>query len=427
MTVPGNCSGFTNPLLVLGEIALRILMLTQFYHPILGGIERHVRSLSTALAAHGHHVSVATLWHPGLSESEMDGAVRIYRLHGTMQRIGSLFSTDRFHAPPFPDPEVTLSLRRVIAQEQPEIVHAHNWMVHSFLPIKSWSKAKLVRTLHDCEMSCVQMRLMYMDQELCSGPETLKCLRCAAHHYGPLKGSVTLAGNRIMNPFERMGVDKFLPVSSAVAHANGLDTDPLTRDKIEVIPNFVPDDVADVPQESDARLDALPEEPFILQVGDLVPDKGIYVLLEAYQGLPSAPPLVLIGRRMPESPRELPPRVTVIESLPHNLVMQAWQRSLFATVTSLCLDASPTVTLEAMACGRAVIGSRIGGIVDQIIDEETGYLVPPGDPQALCSAMQRLVDDPDLCSQMGTAARAKVVEFQARTVVHKIEKVYQSL
>jgi glycosyltransferase involved in cell wall biosynthesis len=194
-----------------------------------------------------------------------------------------------------------------------------------------------------------------------------------------------------------------------------------------VIPNFVPDDVADGPISDDSRLDALPNEPFIMQAGDLVVDKGIYVLLEAYQGLRSAPPLVLIGRRTRESPNELPQQVTVLESLPHNLVMQAWRRSLFGVVPSLNPDGSPTVTLEAMSCGRSVIGSSTGGIVDQITDGETGFLVPPGDMQALRKAMQCLVDDPQLREQMGAAARERVVDFQASAVVGRIESIYQSL
>jgi glycosyltransferase involved in cell wall biosynthesis len=273
--------------------------------------------------------------------------------------------------------------------------------------------------------------MMYMDRTLCSGPGPIKCLACSAHHYGLLKGSVTLAGNQVMKGFQRSQVDMFLPVSAAIADTNGLRKNKRTRDKTEIIPNFIPDDLGD-PEEGEAQvkdpgLNALPDEPFIMQAGDLSRDKGIYVLLDAYRGLQSAPPLVLIGRRLPETPRVLPPNVTILESLPHNLVMQAWRRSLFGTVASINIDASPTVTLEAMVCGRPVIGARIGGIVDQIVDGETGLLVPPGDVEALCTAMQQLIDDPNLRERMGAAARVRVVKFQASAVVHEIEKVYQSL
>jgi len=403
---------------------MRILMLAQFYPPILGGIEQHVSSLGAALAARGHQVSVATLWHPGQREFEMDGAVAVYRVHGFVQRFARLYTTERKHSPPFPDPQAMLALRHIIAQVQPEIVHAHNWIVHSFLPLKQWSRAKLVVTLHDCGLACVQMRMMYRDTELCAGPVLSKCLRCSVYHYGAIKGAVTLLGNWVMSGVERSLVDMFLPVSRAVAEANQLTGTGLP---FLVVPNFVPDDVAVVQDQADPRLAQIPQDGFILQVGDLALDKGIGVLLDAYAGLASPPPLVVIGRRLADSPTSFLPNVTVVEGWPHALVMQAWQRSLFGAVPSMCLDASPTVTLEAMASGRPIVGSCIGGIVDQVVDGETGLLVPPGDVAALRQAMARLIADPALRARMGEAARRKVVEFQSSAVVSKIEQAYQSL
>ncbi|TIU02624.1 MAG: glycosyltransferase family 4 protein, partial [Mesorhizobium sp.] len=66
---------------------MRILLLSQFYPPVIGGEERHIRNLGAALAQRGHHVSVGTLMHPGSPETELDGAVRVHRLRGTLQRL----------------------------------------------------------------------------------------------------------------------------------------------------------------------------------------------------------------------------------------------------------------------------------------------------------------------------------------------------
>src|SRR5690242_20326627 len=116
---------------------MRVLMLSQFYPPTLGGEEQHVQALGKALAARGHSVAVATLGQRGLPEREQDGAVRVYRLQGAAQRIPWLYQESvRRHTPPAPDPELTWRLRRVLAEERPAIVHAHNWLVHSFLPLK---------------------------------------------------------------------------------------------------------------------------------------------------------------------------------------------------------------------------------------------------------------------------------------------------
>lgn len=402
---------------------MKILMLAQFYPPLMGGIERHVQNLSQALVRRGHQVTVATLWHAPLSEFESVEGVRIYRIRGTMQRLNSLFTTDRQHSPPFPDPEIGAALREIIKKENPEIVHGHDWMVRSFLPLKGWSGARLFRTLHDCELACAQMRYMYMDEHLCPGPSPVRCAVCVSHHYGSIKGGVTLLSNWGLSALERKLVDVFIPVSRAVAAANQLDA---RRASVQVLPNFVPDDVA---QEFDAHLNGeqLPAQGFILQVGDLVPDKGIDVLIEAYSQLKNPPPLVLIGRRTPQSPRTLPDGVILIESLPHALIMEAWRRCIFGTVASTCLDASPTVTLEAMACARPIIASRLGGIVDQVVDGETGFLVEPGQPEALRAAMERLLAQPELRERMGQAAQKRVVEFQAGNVVGKIENLYQQV
>src|SRR5579872_3725457 len=100
---------------------MRILMLAQFYPPFIGGEAQHVRTLSVELVARGHEVAVVALWHQGLAEFELDCGVRVYRVRASAQRIPWLFSNpERRRAPPFPDPEVTLALRRIISHERPQ-------------------------------------------------------------------------------------------------------------------------------------------------------------------------------------------------------------------------------------------------------------------------------------------------------------------
>ncbi|MBA2331858.1 MAG: glycosyltransferase family 4 protein, partial [Actinobacteria bacterium] len=62
----------------------------------------------------------------------------------------------------------------------------------------------------------------------------------------------------------------------------------------------------------------------------------------------------------------------------------------------------------AMAHGRPVVATAVGGLPDAIADGETGLLVPPGDPAALRAAIERLLGDADLRLRLGTAARAHV-------------------
>lgn len=407
---------------------MRVLMISQFYPPLLGGEERHVADLSAELAARGHDVSVATLWSEGLPDYEVQQGVCIYRLRGLMQNARWLFKNPlKRQAPPFPDPMLTQSLREVILKERPEIVHAHNWMVHSFLPLKEMSGAKLVLSLHDYSLVCAKKKLIYHDEN-CTGPGFTKCLECASDHYGAAKGIPVVLSNWVSGYFERKAVDIFLPVSQSTVELNGLDEDHLPY---EIIPNFVPDALVDsIKGPDEPRLDELPKEPFLLFVGALGRHKGVDVLLHAYEGLKSPPPLVLIGYETSEYPLSsaaLPPNVTVLKNCPHSFVMEAWRRSLAGLAPSTCQETFGIVVIEAMASSRPMIASRIGGLADIVSNEETGYLVPPDDVDALRSAMERLISNPEAQKTMGLAAREKVNLYRASTVVARVEDVYRRL
>ncbi len=401
---------------------MRIVMLAQFYWPVIGGEERLVQDLSVELARRGHEVAVATLWHEGLAEFELDRGVRVYRIHGIAQRARWLFTEPgRRHAPPWPDPEVTQSLRRVIAQERPQIVHAHNWLVYSFLPLKLWSRARLVMTLHDYSLVCAKKRLMWKGAP-CSGSGLTKCLACASDHYGLMKGIPVALSNWVMGAVERATVDMYLPISQAVALKNGLVDSHLP---FQVIPNFVPNAVGESIPDSDPYLAQLPKEDYLLFVGDLSRDKGIEVLLRAYVDLVNPPPLVLIGRKCADTPAEFPRNVIFLNSWPHEAVMAAWRRSSIALAPSAWPEPFGLVVIEAMAAGRPVIASRTGGLPDIVVDGETGLLVPPGDPDALRQALERLLADRELRERMGQAGRRRVTEFRARTIVPLVEQIYQ--
>ncbi len=406
---------------------MRILMLSQFYPPIIGGGAIHVRSLSVELAARGHDVAVVTLWHQDQAEFELDEGVRVYRIRSSMRRVPWLFNDHgKQYAPPFPDPEVVLALRRIIAHERPGVVHAHNWLVYSFLPLKAWSGARLVVTLHNYDLVCVKTTLLYHGMP-CKGPAFKKCLDCASQFYGPTKGVPTVLANWGMALIRRGLVDMFLPVSEAVAVGNGLVG---SRLPYQVIHNFIPDDFGKPQDDVASYLAQLPDEDYLLFVGALNRQKGVDVLLRAYANLTNVPPLVLIGYQTPEWPLlsvDCPANVFVFKNWPRHAVMGAWRRSIIALLPSVSPESCPTAVMEAMSTGCPVIASQIGGLADLVADGETGLLVEPGDPSALQQTIELLLSNPDRRRRMGQAALRKVVEFQASTVVPRIEHIYEVL
>ncbi|HEY4025500.1 MAG TPA: glycosyltransferase family 4 protein [Candidatus Dormibacteraeota bacterium] len=401
---------------------MRVLLLSQFYAPVIGGEERHVEALAGELALRGHRVSVATIAVPGAPAGETRDGVRVHRLRASAQRLPGVFTDpSRPHAAPLPDPELSTGIRRLVRAERPDVVHAHNWIVNSAL----WTGRPLVLTLHDYSHVCAVKRLM-RDGAPCAGPAPVRCLRCAGRHHGVATGTVTALGTWLLRGRRERAPGAMIAVSEAVARGNRLAG---SRLPVHVIPNFIPDHLwraAGAPVPPGPRDPRLPAGPFLLFVGDLARDKGLHVLLEAHGRLRDPPPLVLMGRRVPDTPARLPDRVTLLEDCPHDLVAGALRRCAVALAPSVWPDPCPTVVLEAMAAGCALVTTSAGGIPD-LVGEEGALTVPPGDPEALAGATRRLLGDQELRRSLGAAARRRARDFTAGRVVPRIEAVYRAL
>jgi glycosyltransferase involved in cell wall biosynthesis len=397
--------------------------------------------LAHALVDRGHRVTVATLAGKDLPPVDDDDGVRIVRLRSLSQRISMLFSSpERPWAPPLPDPAVTWQLRRLIIDDQPDIVHGHDWLSRSFLPLRKWSAkrygTRFVSSLHYYTLSCAKKNLMQTvksgttsTEVPCSGPAAAKCLACASRHYGLATGPLTATGNLVGAAAERRGATSIIAVSEATARGNGLE--PGRRGSgsaVVVVPNFLTDEaVDDRGDDPDVAsfTESLPRGEFIVFVGDLRPMKGLDVLLAAYDGLASDVPLVLIGKSWPETPTELPSNVTVHDRWPNAAVIEAFRLSSIAVVPSVWAEPFGIVVIEAMAGGSPVIASNIGGIPEIVEDGVSGILVPPGDPIALRRALADLLADPDRRLEMGRAARRRSLDFTAAEVVPRLEDEYR--
>jgi len=397
---------------------MRILMVAQSFSPVVGGEERIVEDLSAELARRGHEVEVATLRQPLGEPPGREDGVGVELLESSVHRIpGVPVDEERRYAPPAPDPLSVRDLGRVLRRFEPDVVHAHNWLVHSYLPLDLRSNAALVLSLHDYGLVCATKRFFYKGG-VCSGPAAGKCLAHSIEFYGAAKGAIVAAGVRAAEPWLRRRVDMFLPVSEAVSRLSGLDE----RVAHRVVPNFI-GALPAPPSAGDPRLAALPEAPFILYFGDVAEDKGVGNLVQAYAGLEKAPPLVLIGRQLIDGVGEVP-GVVALEPLPHSLVIEALRRSLFSVAPSLLPESFGIVALEAAAAGKPAIASGVGGLSDIVVDGETGFLVRPGDRAGLGAALRRLCEERELRERMGTAARERAKLFAAERIVPEFEAAY---
>lgn len=400
---------------------MRVLLLSDFYPPTVGGVEQHVQTLARELAGRGHTVSVGTVATGGRAiEAQDDRGANVFSLPTTLSRLPSAYrEATRPFAPPAPDPELTLNLARLVRRVRPDVVHAHGWIIHSYIPIHPAVGVPLVATLHDYGLVCAKRSLVYRGAT-CSGPALWKCLGCASEHYGAARGVPITLAEFTVRPIERRVVSSFIAVSNVVAQASnlpGLD--------YEVIPNFLPraevtDDAALAPW-----LAALPTRPFLLFVGALGSHKGFPQLLDAYGRLDRPPPLVCIGHRWVDTPDEVPEGVFIFEDWPHDAVLAAWERSLIGLVPSTWAEPFGLVAIEAMRAGVPLIASRSGGLIDIVKDGITGLLVPPGDALALAEAIGELLSDVPRQLRMGASAKEAATRFEADVVVPRIEQVYR--
>jgi glycosyltransferase involved in cell wall biosynthesis len=180
---------------------------------------------------------------------------------------------------------------------------------------------------------------------------------------------------------------------AVVCPSNALADDArrLGAQEIAVIPSGV-----DLPPEVGAEANP----PEVLYAGRLSPEKGVLELVEAARGLN----LVVAG--------DGPLRADVPQALgfvPPDELAPLYARAAVVACPSH-REGFGVACLEAMAHGRPVVASAVGGLLDLVVDGETGIHVPPGDVPALRAALERLLGDRELRRRMGEAGRRRAAE-----------------
>jgi len=173
----------------------------------------------------------------------------------------------------------------------------------------------------------------------------------------------------------------------------------------------------------EATQDGRKDAQEIVYAGVLTPLKGVHILLEAFAHIATEFPkarLVIIGKA--ENPEYagslraqvealgLNGRVEFLDALPQAELARRVARARVLVLPSFS-EGLGRVVFEAMACGTPVIGSRVDGIPEMIQDGETGFLVPPGDVDALADRLKWVLSHPEEAKEMGRKARAFAQEF----------------
>ncbi|MDI9652420.1 glycosyltransferase, partial [Burkholderia cenocepacia] len=219
--------------------------------------------------------------------------------------------------------------------------------------------------------------------------------------------------------------------------------------RIEIVPcGFDAREFRPVPRvDARARL-GWPQDAFVvLQLGRLVPRKGIDTVIDALARMPRDPQrpthLYVVGgsQATPDPARD--PELARLAAFAHELgianrvtfvgrrdrdALHLYYSAADVFVTTPWYEPFGITPVEAMACATAVIGSDVGGIRTTVDDGTTGYLVPPRDPAALAARLVQLRAQPDLCAALGRAGYLRAHRFYTwQGVADRLVDIYRDV
>jgi glycosyltransferase involved in cell wall biosynthesis len=312
-----------------------------------------------------------------------------------------------------------------IAEFAPDVVHVHGFPFPSGFE-EQIAERPVVRSLHDHGFDCS------------TGLRYLRNGRICRRAHGP----GCLASVAVRGCAHRLDVRPVVRSYREISHTRL----PLARaaDAVVVYSEFVRDTavrngVADerchvIPYFATRaeHAPAPPESRTVTFVGRLTPAKGLDVLIRALALVPDAwDELVVVGDGRDQAATEsllarsgVGERTTMHGWLAAEGVTEAIRASSVVVVPSRWPEPFGIAGIEAMAQGRPVIASAVGGIPEWLDDGETGLLVPPGDPGALAAALERLLGDPRLARRLGDEAWRRVERFSPELHLGALDALY---
>jgi glycosyltransferase involved in cell wall biosynthesis len=171
------------------------------------------------------------------------------------------------------------------------------------------------------------------------------------------------------------------------------------RDRVAIVMNGVDPALFHVRDRAAARAElGLPAGPLALYVGNLKPEKGVLDLAGAWaqvvRELPGARLAIVGGGPLrAELEAALPPQATLVGAQPLAQI-PVWMAACDVLVLPSHIEGMPNAVLEALACGRRVVASAVGGVPDLIQSDAVGTLVPPHTPDALAAALTQALRTP---------------------------------
>ncbi|MFH0835274.1 MAG: glycosyltransferase family 4 protein [Candidatus Micrarchaeota archaeon] len=368
---------------------MRILMLNPFFFPYTGGTEKHLFEVTKRLARK-HDVTVLTARLPKTEAQEEINGVCVVRTPATI-----LEKLPRPLPPPLPlMPKHDEELKRLIAEN--DVVHGHNRFVYGLSESARVKKAgkKMCWTLHNAR------------------PEGIDFLTDVGG-----QAFDDLVGGRILKR-----CDGVLAVSKATMEA----TLPAKYEGRTGIAYNGVDAKTFKPMSGKKMRERFGLHGKVVMTNcRLVEQKGVKYLIDAMRGTDAQ--LVVFGRGpLLEKLKKKAAgtgAVFIYEWLGEEELAGLYNACDVFVLPSLW-EPFGMVLVEAMACGKPVVGTRVGGI-PEIVAKDCGFLVPPADSKALAERVLLLLEDNGLRKKLGSAGRKRVLrEFTWEKTADAYEKIY---
>ena len=352
-----------------------------------GGEDVVVAQESRLLEQHGHRVNFYQR-----SNHEIDALSFGQRL-GLITRIVSANDTK-------------LAVRTLLRSLKPDVVHVHNTFLMvspAVYEVCQDEDVPVVQTLHNYRLLC-PASTFYREGAVCEDCVTDGLLRSVQHacyrDSRAMSGAVAmmLQTHRSRQTWSK-GIDAYIAISNFVKERFLVSG--FSESKIHVKPNFVDPDPGERAQSGDHAL----------FVGRLSPEKGLSTLLQAWQRLPTAVPLVIAGdgpmrqKLEAEVGKRRLSTIYFAGRLGREEVYDAMKKAAFLVVPSIWQEPFGLIVAEALACGTPVLGARVGAIPEMLDDQITGLHFAPGDPDDLAKKVAWAWEHRPEMAMMGKAAR----------------------
>lgn len=392
---------------------MRIAFVVHKFPPeSLGGTEIYTWSLARALARIGHDVHV---FYPFWVEPDAAVPTRLERdgIHvwrALLPRQQENAARQFWHT--FRNGAIERQFAQFLQEVHPEIIHFQHVQGVSARLLELAKAIPTLLTLHDYWFFCPNSQLIRPDGQVCGGPRWgLNCVDCATvradlralRYARPLVALPFVYRNAYLRRLLKyvqvfIAPSQFLrqqyiahgfPAERIILLENGLDTSRL-QEAGELLPP--------------------PRRPHFGFLGSLAWQKGVHVLIEAFNRLPpDAAALTIYGsdQAFPDYAASLRkrarhPLIRFAGAIDYRETGAALRQMDCLVVPSLWFENSPLVIQEAYAMNVPVVASRLGALEEKVIDGKTGRLFPPGDVDALTAVLYDLVMNPQQLVEMRT-------------------------